>query len=409
MKIAKNSRKVALDAIFSVVVNKKSLSDFDFDGNSFATSLSFGVLRFYHHLNKVVFSFLKKDFNKEDLDIFCILLLGSYQIIYEDTPNFAAINESVNLVEKPWARGLVNAILRKISIADIQKSHSHPKWLERKIKQQYPDNFEDIMEQNNLQAPMTIRVSSCVDSYKKQLEEVGIVSHKLEFFDKALVLENPTAVGKLPNFENGSCYIQDASAQLCGQILTPKNNELILDSCCAPGGKTTHLAGLNATSKIIALDNNANRLTRVEENIARMRLENIEVKLGNALNLDWWDGVLFDKILLDAPCSATGVIRRHPDIKILRKATDINKLVLIQEQMLDNLWQTLKVGGTFLYATCSIFQQENSQQIQRFLDNNANCRLKKININWGNQNIGIQKLPNADFDGFYYAKLKKIK
>jgi 16S rRNA (cytosine967-C5)-methyltransferase len=411
LKPAKNNdRIIALNAIFSVVVLKKSLNEFDFDGNSFATSLSFGVLRFYHHLNSIIQPLLKKDFKKEDLDIFCILLLGSYQLIYEDNPEYAIVNESVNLTNKPWAKGLINAILRKIAKLKISPNNSHrshPAWLEKKIKNQYPNDFNEIFKQNNTKAPMTIRVSGDLLKYKNQLEKVGIKSKTLDNFNQALVLDNPTPVSKLPDFEFGSCYVQDASPQLCKDILSPQNGELILDSCAAPGGKTTHLASVKGV-QIIALDSSENRLKRVAENIKRMRQKNVVIKVGDARNDDWWDGVLFDKILLDAPCSATGVIRRHPDIKILRKATDINKLAKVQAQMLKNLWQMLKPGGVLLYATCSILEIENSLQIENFLKENKNCQLEKIDIDWGVQNIGIQKLPSENFDGFYYAKLRKI-
>lgn len=407
-----NDRQLALNAIFSVVVYKKSLNDFDFGGSSFATSLSFGTIRFYHHLNKITQSFLKKDFEKDDLDIFCILLLGAYQLIYTKKPQYAILNESVNLTDKKWAKGLINAILRKIANTSFEDDFSHPTWLLKKIKHQYPDDFVEIFTQNNTQAPMTIRTSGDANSYQKELLKVGIHSKTLNYFDDALVLENPVAVSDLPEFEHGSCYIQDASAQLCGQILRPQSGELVLDCCSAPGGKTTHLASFNKNAKILALDNNHKRLERVVENTQRMNLQNIEIKYGNACNQEWWDGVQFDKILLDAPCSATGVIRRHPDIKILRRATDINKLAQIQQQMLDNMWQMLKNGGTMLYATCSILEQENSKQIENFLAKHKNCKLENItqdlNIDWGAETIGLQKLPSTDFDGFYYAKLTKL-
>lgn len=408
MKIACkiNDRQLALQAIYSVVVAKKSLSDFDFLGSSFATLLSFGTIRFYHHLVDVINPLLKKDLDKKDLDIFCILLLGSYQIIYEDNPEYAIVNESVNLSKKQQYKGLINAILRKVATTQITRHHSHPKWLYKKIKNAYPNDFEYILSQNNQKPPMTIRVSGNIKTYQQQLKECGIKSKTLGRCTQALILEKPVAINKLPDFENGSCYIQDASPQLCKEILQPKNGEIILDSCAAPGGKTTHLASSHGV-KIIALDNNKSRLDKISENTQRMGQNNVELILGDARNNDWWNGEKFDKILLDAPCSATGVIRRHPDIKILRKPTDINKLVKIQAQMLKNLWQMLKDGGCLLYATCSIFEQENSLQIQKFLTNTPNAKLEKIDINWGRQNIGMQKLPDENFDGFYYAKLIK--
>jgi 16S rRNA (cytosine967-C5)-methyltransferase len=402
-----NARNIALDAVLSVVVHKKSLSDFDFQQQGFATLLAFGTIRFYHHLVDVINPLLKRDFDKKDLDIFCILLLGSYQLLYEDNPAYAVVNESINLTNKQWAKGLINALLRKVSTIEVSVHNSHPKWLEKKITRQYPDDYKQILYYNNQKPPMTLRVNGNTQEYQQQLRDIGISSKTLPNIPQALVLESPVAVSQLPNFQNGSCYVQDASPQLCNEILKPQNGELILDSCAAPGGKTTHLANCKSAT-IIALDNNEHRLQKVIENQQRMGQDNIRTVLGDATHTDWWDGMLFDKILLDAPCSATGVIRRHPDIKLLRKASDINKLVCVQQQMLENLWQMLKPNGVLLYATCSILEAENSQQIRNFLHTHSNCKLEHIDSDWGNQDIGIQQLPSADFDGFYYAKLRKI-
>jgi 16S rRNA (cytosine967-C5)-methyltransferase len=203
--------------------------------------------------------------------------------------------------------------------------------------------------------------------------------------------------------------VQDASAQLAAQILKPESGEIILDACCAPGGKTTHLAELCTDAQIVAIDSDQNRLTRVDENIERSQLKNIKVMQGDANAKDWWDRQLFDKILLDAPCSATGVIRRHPDIKLLRKPRDIARLCEIQAMILDNLWVCLKPGGTLLYATCSVLKNENERQIINFLERTNDAKHEVINLDWGMGEIGKQQLPSREFDGFYYAKLTKLK
>lgn len=415
-----NTRLVALEAICSVVLDKRSLSAFDYpdQNDALAKSLVFGTIRYYHQLNDIVTDLLDHSLDKEDLDIHCLMLLGAYQILYSKVAIHASIFETVdvaNTLNKSWAKGLINAILRQIDRDKetlLRQVHfSHPTWLVKKIKQNYPDHFEQIFSQNNVQAPMTIRVHpkfSATD-YQQQLNDIGIASQTLSVASQALLLEKPVSVYDLPNFEIGSCYVQDASAQLAAHLLDPKEGELILDACSAPGGKTTHLCELTPSAKIIALDSDLDRLERVEQNAQRFNINNIGIIQGNAQQQDWWDGQLFDKILLDAPCSATGVIRRHPDIKLLRKPKDITNLVALQKDILENLWPMLKPGGTLLYATCSILKAENEFQIADFLHSHDDAGEIKIDLDWGIKTVvGRQQLPTHEFDGFYYAKLKKV-
>jgi len=415
-----NPRVVALQAICSVVLNKKSLSDVAFSTSCqdlpFAKSLAFGTIRFYHHLNDLVTPLINKPLEKTNLDLHCLLLLGAYQLLYANTPTHAAINETVAVAEKidkNWAKGFVNAILRNIdrnreSIGATEHL-SHPSWLSKKLKQDYPENYQSILQENNKQAPMTLRVHPSIESgdYQKQLKSVGIESEPCAIAKQALILSEAVNVGELPGFFEGSCYVQDASAQLAGQLLKPQDGERILDACCAPGGKTTHLAELCESANIVAIDSDSYRLDRVSENIERMRLKNIKIIQGDASNQDWWDKKQFDKILLDAPCSATGVIRRHPDIKLLRKPRDITQLTAIQSGILDNLWLCLKPGGVLLYATCSVLKSENEQQISDFLERTKDAQHEQITLDWGMGEIGKQQLPCREFDGFYYAKLTK--
>ncbi len=414
-----HARSVALEVICSVVLDKRSLSSVIYhqDDSALTKSLVFGTIRFYHQLNDIVTDLLNHSLEKEDLDIHCLMLLGAYQILYSKVAIHASIYETVNVLntlDKVWAKGLVNAILRQIDRDQEQLKkqvhYSHPTWMVKKIKQSYPDNFEQIFIQNNTQAPMTIRIHPkyTLAEYQQELVECGINTDTVSVAPQALVLEKPVSVYDLPNFESGSCYVQDASAQLSAPLLDPQNTDLILDACSAPGGKTTHLSELAPSASIIALDNDAERLERVEQNIQRFELNNIDIIQGNAQQQDWWDGKLFDKILLDAPCSATGVIRRHPDIKLLRKPKDIVNLVKLQAQILDNLWQMLKPGGTLLYATCSVLKAENEFQIANFLNDHDDASEIKIDLDWGiKTSIGRQQLPSHEFDGFYYAKLQK--
>ena len=417
--MANNTRLVALEAICSVVLDKRSLSSFVYpdQDDALAKSLVFGTIRFYHQLNDIVTNLLNHSLEKEDLDIHCLMLLGAYQILYSKVAIHASIFETVdtlNLIDKTWAKGLVNAILRQIDrdqeALKKQVHYSHPTWMVKKIKQNYPDDFEQIFTQNNTQAPMTLRIhpKHSAGDYQQSLDSENIQSSLLEVAPQALVLNKPISVYDLPNFDIGSCYVQDASAQLAAPLLTPKDSDRILDACSAPGGKTTHLCELASKAKIIALDSDSERLERVKQNAQRFNINTIDIIQGNAQQQDWWDGELFDKILLDAPCSATGVIRRHPDIKLLRKPKDIKNLVTLQAQILENLWQTLKPGGVLLYATCSILKAENEEQITHFLQTHQDAVEIKIDLDWGIETtVGRQNLPSHHFDGFYYAKLQK--
>jgi 16S rRNA (cytosine967-C5)-methyltransferase len=416
-----NVRTVALEAICSVVLNKRSLSAFNYPDDlndlSLIKSFVFGTIRFYHQLNDIVSGLLKHPIEKENLDIHCLMLLGAYQILHSNVAPHAIIFETVNVVNdlnKPWAKGLVNAILREVDrqkhLLQKQPHYSHPSWLVKKIKNNHPDHFEQIFANNNLQAPMGIRVHPTyqLDDYQASLSAIGIESHQVDIAPQALVLEKAVSVFKLPDFEQGACYVQDCSAQLAAYLLNPKEGELILDACSAPGGKTTHLSELAPKSNIVALDNDGERLKRVQQNIDRFSIKNITILQGNAQTQDWWDGKLFDKILLDAPCSATGVIRRHPDIKLLRKPKDITALVALQKDILANLWPMLKPGGILLYATCSILKSENEEQMSCFLESYENAQELKIDLDWGiNTKVGKQQLPSHNFDGFYYAKLQR--
>ena len=415
-----NARVIAHHAICSIVINKQSLSNdifpVDSDDLSYAKSLTFGSIRFYHHLNDIITPYLKRPLEKKNIDIHCLLILGAYQIIHSDTPIHAAINETVGIAEvigKPWAKGFINAILREIDrdreIIEKTKHFSHPSWLIKKLKQDYPKNFQEILIENNKKAPMTIRVHPSIqrDDYQKQLQEINILSQASAIAPQALILNDAVGVTKLPGFENGSCYVQDISAQLAAQLISPKKGELILDACSAPGGKTTHLSELCSEASIIALDRDKQRLLKVQENLNRFKNHNVTIQQGDARYKEWWDGKLFDKILLDAPCSGTGVIRRHPDIKLLKKPKDISQITKTQSLILGNLWQLLKPGGYLLYATCSVLKDENVRQICQFLDRFKDAKNEKITLPWGDGDIGRQQLTQKEYDGFYYAKLKK--
>ena len=324
-------------------------------------------------------------------------------------------------------QGLVNAVLRRFlreqdGILDKVDKHwqtLHPDWLVNKLKKVYT-NWRDVIDANNQKPPMWLRVNlqkNTLETYRTLLTEQQIDS-QVTSHPQALGLAQPIAVQHLPCFADGGVTVQDLHAQWAALLLQPQNGELILDACAAPGGKTTHILELAPQAEVIALDVEESRLQRVKENLARMQ-QQATVICGDAAQPQAWlakldkSAVRFDRILLDAPCSATGVIRRHPDIKWLRKETDIDQLVALQEQILHGLWQYLKPNGVLLYATCSVLAEENSRQISRFLQQTADAELVELalpaEVLAQNQSaVGFQFIPQADGgDGFYYAKLVK--
>jgi 16S rRNA (cytosine967-C5)-methyltransferase len=419
-----NPRYTALKAVNSVIIDSKSLSSFKFQiesqqDNALAKMLSYGLIRNYLSIAQIIEKKLRKPFKSKDRDIFNIIALGVYQILFTKIPPHASINETVklaSLVDKIWSKSLVNAILRGV---DREKEehyqfatdhHNHPEWFIQKIKDSYPKDYKKIILENNSQGPMTLRINQNygVDEFKTNLKNDGIDYEEIDELPQALLLKNPIQVKEIPDFEHGSSSVQDASAQLAAILLNPTKNEKILDACAAPGGKTSHIAEICPHCEISALEIDGNRVEQINENIERLSLRNVSVLIADASDDNWWDGKLFDKILIDAPCSATGIIRRHPDIKIHRKIQDITKLVKTQQLILDNLWQMLRPGGLMLYATCSILEEENSLQIKEFLNNHKDAQEKIIDLSWGfNSEFGKQKLPDKNFDGFYYALLQK--
>ncbi len=415
-----SARLIAHNAICSIVLEKQSLSESLFPNDeaeiSFAKSLVFGSIRFYHHLNDIITPRLKKPLEKKNLDLHCLLVLGAYQIIYTDISRHAAINETVEVakfIEKPWAKGFINAILRSIDrdqkVINESTHYSHPSWLVKNIKRDYPESYENIFLENNRKAPMSIRIHPSINrkEFQKKLQKQNISSQTSDIAPQALIISDAVNVLELPDFENGSCYVQDISAQLAAQLISPEKGDYILDACSAPGGKTTHLAELCPEADVIALDSDKGRIKKVYENINRLKIKNVTVLEGDATSKDWWDKKLFDKILIDAPCTGTGVIRRHPDIKLLRKIKDISQVTKTQTKILENLWSLLKPGGLMVYATCSILKDENENQIIDFLSRFKDARNEEIEIAWGEGTIGKQQLPEHSYDGFYYAKLSK--
>ncbi|AQZ94080.1 16S rRNA (cytosine(967)-C(5))-methyltransferase RsmB [Halopseudomonas phragmitis] len=389
--------------------------------------LAFGTARWFQRLDGLANALLEKPLKAAERELHALLLVGLYQLLYTRIPAHAAIGETVNAaktLKKPWASGLLNAVLRRAQregaeqLAALERDPTirlaHPRWLQKRLKQDWPDGWEAICQANNAHPPMTLRVNLARTSrsaYLSRLSDAGIDAEPCRFSSVGLRLLQPCDVSQLPGFTEGEVSVQDEAAQLAAPLLELKPGQRVLDACCAPGGKTCQiLEQQSALDELVALDLEPKRLERVRENLERLQLH-ATLKAADARELsNWWDGRPFQRILLDAPCSATGVIRRHPDIKLTRQAEDIAALAQLQGQLLDQLWQTLDVGGVLVYATCSVLPEENSQTIAAFLARQPGARELEISADYGlAQPCGRQLLPQNDgHDGFYLAKLIKI-
>jgi len=394
--------------------------------------LSYGVLRWWSLLEAVSHRLLSKPLKTKDSDIRNVILIGLYQLMYMRIPDHAVVSETVKVcmqLKKPWAKNLVNAVLRgyqrqageidaTIKSSDTV-SYAHPDWLLNCLKKAWPAQWQQIAEANNVRPPMVLRVNCRLtdrDSYLQMLNNHDITAQALDLTAQGIVLETPLPVNKLPGFDDGLVSVQDTAAQLAASLLDPQVDDRILDVCAAPGGKTAHLLELQPALKtLVALDIDPLRLARVSENLTRLGLK-ADLKTGDAASPGFLgapdnDGGItpFDRILVDAPCSATGVIRRHPDIKWLRRSGDIEQLAMVQQQILQAVWPLLASKGMLLYVTCSVLPEENVNQIRSFLAAHTDAEHLSIEADWGHVcEFGRQLLPgDSNTDGFYYACLKK--
>lgn len=378
---------------------------------------SFGWCRWAQEIAALVDQLLDKPLKAKDLDVYLLMQLGVFQLRHTRTASYAAVDETVKVVKrlkKPWARGLINAVLRnyqrqldsletKLAPDDAL---SHPPWLLDRLRHDWPSQWETICHANNIQAPMSLRVNrrrSDAMAYQQQLAEAAMPSSILEEVPDALILESPVPVTRLPGFSDGVVSVQDAAAQIAARLLCEHVvvGGRLLDACAAPGGKTAHAAESGHFSHIVAIDSDSQRLSSVTDTLQRLNLHDIvTISHADASQLDdWWDGKSFRAVLLDAPCSGTGVIRRHPDIKLLRRDSDIASLVSKQTELLDALWKTVEPSGVLLYATCSVLKDENERQIDAFLSRTDNASLLAP---------PLQIFPGANtMDGFFYAVLGK--
>ena len=419
-------------SLSSVQPNTTDVLD-DSRDRGLANELVNGVLRWRWQLEYFVSCLLKKPLKPKDIEVQLILLMALYELNECRTPDYAVINESVELVRKSgkkWAAGLVNAVLRSFtrekeklvtSISDDTVIYSHPQWLLEKIKADWPKHWRQILEANNQRPAFWLRVNQLqysVAQYQDLLADQGIAFDEAaastwqSLADQALKLSHGIDVRLLPGFSEGALSVQDAGAQLIAEMLDVAEGNRVLDLCAAPGGKTCHILERYPTlDNLVAVEVDEQRMQRVSENLQRLKLASrAKLVVADARDSkDWWDGEKFDRILIDAPCSASGVIRRHPDIKTLRRDTDIEPLNKLQFEILMSAWQMLKPGGELLYITCSIFKDENQNQVRNFLSKNQDAREVSIDVNWGEAcEHGRQLFPGeGDADGFYFCRLKK--
>lgn len=430
-----NPRLAAAKALAAVLNGKASLNSslptqldkVEDRDRGFTQDLAFGTARWQPRLSALAAKLLQKPFKAADADVEALLLVGLYQLLYTRVPAHAAIGETVGCADKlkkPWAKALLNAVLRRAQresealLAELEHDPvvrtAHPRWLQKALKAFWPEQWEAICAANNAHPPMILRVNRrhhSRDAYLQLLTDAGINATPCVYSVDGIVLEAATDVRSLPGFAEGWISVQDEAAQLAADLLDLAPGQRVLDACCAPGGKTCHILEVEKDlAAVVAVDLEAKRLVRVRENLARLGLSAELIAADGRDTATWWDGKPFQRILLDAPCSATGVIRRHPDIKLTRQPDDIAALAVLQGELLDALWPTLEVGGILLYATCSTLPTENTEVIQAFLARTSGARELDLATAAGiKQPHGRQLLAQeGGHDGFYYAKLIKI-
>lgn len=401
----------------------------DQDQAALVQEMAYGTLRWYHQLDAVAAQLLDKPLKTKDQDLHLLLLLGLYQLRTMRVGSHAVVDETVeavNTLGKPWAKGLINACLRTylrdhersgaradgIVARDPEARFSHPAWLIEVIRRDHPEAWERILQANNEHPPMVLRVNLTQlarDTYLQRLRAAGMAATALDVADAAVVLETPVSVSTLPGFAAGEVSVQDAAAQLAAVLLDAQPGERVLDACAAPGGKTAHILERTPNLDLLALDADAERVALIEANLRRLRLTAATRTADAAELVTWWDRQPFDRILADVPCSATGVIRRHPDIKLRRRPEDLNKLTTAQARILDGLWPSLRPGGKLLYVTCSVLAAENENQVTAFLARHADAAEIPLTLAAGSRRrVGIQILPGMEaMDGFFYAYLAK--
>lgn len=404
---------VVLDSLFS------RYSNITPQQRAVAQDLSYGTLRFYGAIQALLDQLLQKPL--DDARLQCLLLVAIYQLQYDKAASHTVVDQAVKAAsqsKKTWAKGLVNGVLRNFLrqqtelVANLEgnefATYSYPAWWITKLKHQYPEDWQSMLEAGNQHPPMTLRVNQRQTSaadFVSKLEAEGIASQALGA--NAITLDKPIPVDRIPGFSAGEASVQDYAAQVAGYALDLKDGQRVLDACCAPGGKTGQILEL-ADVDLVAVDNDETRIARTQSNIERLKLKATLLIGDAAKSADWWDGKPFDRILADVPCTASGIVRRHVDIKWLRREADIASFTKQQALILPSLWQVLAKGGKLLYVTCSVFQEENQRQIDNFLKTHSDAEQLSLDTPLAGLSLNNGQLqPSAQHDGLFYALLQK--
>jgi 16S rRNA (cytosine967-C5)-methyltransferase len=433
----KNSpRLAALNTLANVLDQQQHLLEADETSflpdsrdRALARHLAYGVIRWLNSLQWLSGQLLDHPLKKRDQDINRLILIGLYQLWQDGTAPHAAIHETAEcarVLGKSWAVGLVNAVLRRFQreqqqcLAGLQKQpemYAHPLWLLSKFQSDWPQDWPKIVDANNHAAPLWLRINRCKPDHQQvaaTLTQDGFTVAQHPTAADAIRITPAAGVNAIPGFAEGRLSVQDPAAQLAVDLLELEGQQRVLDACAAPGGKTCHILERFPSIGMTAVERSPSRLNMIQENLDRLglsRQDGLSLVAGDAAEpADWWDGTAYDRILLDAPCTATGVIRRHPEIKWLRTDGQLKEVALVQQKLLERLWPLLKPGGILVYATCSVLIDENRCQIDRFLASHDDAENLAVDLPCGHdQDPGRQILPGEEeMDGFFYARLRKI-
>ena len=429
------ARAAALGAVVAVLRDGESLSlalpralaeiD-DPRERALAQEITYGVLRWLPRLQALLGLVLESPLKPREVVVRSALLIGAYQLLYTRVPAYAAVAETLALLHgsgKGWAKGLANAVLRRVDReratllprldADEAARYAHPPWLIDTLRRAWPEDWPGILAANNARAPLTLRVNArrtTREDYLETLAAAGLAGRPTPHARAGVVVEDAVDVDRLPGFAQGLCSVQDAAAQLAAPLLALAPGQRVLDACAAPGGKTAHILETEpGVAEVLALEKDPLRLGLVRDTLTRLGLHAELLAADAADAASWWDGRTFERILIDAPCSATGVIRRHPDIKARRSPDQVAALAAGQGRLLASLWPLLAPGGVLLYATCSVLPEENEELLARFLAAHTGAEPVPLDVPWGRARaIGRQVLPGDDgMDGFFYALIRR--
>ena len=426
-----NARARAARNVAAVVFERRSLRQMSGADNASALAhqLALGTLRSGLRYQAILKQMLKQPQHAQDPLIVALLMIGLYQLEHMRKPDYVTLNETVEAclaLRRARARGLVNAVLR--GYLDLQRretlqkkltEHEHaslPPWLFKRLKRRWPRQLPDIVEAFGAEPKLCLRVNRRHlqrERYSERLREADIAHQNCVHCEHGVLLERNCPIAKLPGYEEGWFSVQDQSAQLAAPLLEAPVGARTLDACAAPGGKSAHILELTEPSALVAIDTDARRLRRLRNNLDRLQLNSpaLHVVEADAADVDsWWDGEPFDRILLDAPCSATGVLRRHPDIAFTRRENDLKSLARQQSTLLEALWGCLRRGGRLLYVSCSLLAEENESRVEDFLAAQPQAKaLPMDEIPWGEPcGIGRITLPSVEGgDGLFFACLQR--